>query len=247
MELSVVIPTLNEASNVAAAVRSAPARAEVLVVDGGSTDDTGAIAQGSGARVLMAPLGRARQMNAGARAARGDVLLFLHADATLPKEAARSIESALLDPGTVGGAFRLRIEPARFPLRVIAFASNLRARYLRFPYGDQGLFVRRDAFEQAGGFPQIPFLEDVAMVRRLRKLGRLAVLDAAVTTGPRHWEGPGPLRTTLLNWEMVALYFAGVPPERLARRYATRRRRVRARWSHLRSRFTRRARLTQTD
>ena len=228
MELSVIIPTLNEAATVAAAVRAAPAGAEVLVADGGSTDDTGRVAARSGARVIEGPTGRAAQMNAGARAARGDVLLFVHADATLPEQASHAIERALVDPSIVGGAFRLRVEPARFPLTLIAFASNLRARHLKLPYGDQGLFVRRSSFERAGGYPEIPFLEDVAIVRRLRKQGRLVQLQAAVTTGPRHWEQLGPLRTTLLNWKMVALYLCGVPPEQLARRYAERRRGGRA-------------------
>lgn len=244
MDLSVVIPTLDEAETVAAAIRSVPEGVEVVVVDGGSLDGTRAAALDAGALFFEAPKGRAAQMNAGARAARGDVLLFLHADAILPAEAARAVEGALVDPRVVGGAFRLRISPARLPLSAIAFVSNLRARYLQFPYGDQGLFVRRAAFERVGGFPEIPFLEDVAVVRRLRRLGRLAALEAAVTTGPRHWQRLGPLRTTLLNWEMVALYFAGVSPQRLARRYASRRRDKEGRAA---ARVDGRARLTQTD
>lgn len=223
MKLSVVIPALDEAENVAAAVRSAPAGAEVVVADGGSTDETREVATRAGARVIAGPRGRARQMNAGARATSGDVLLFLHADEVLPPNADRCIDRALAEGGVVGGSFRLRIEPGSPALGLIAFGSNLRSRYLGFPYGDQGLFVRRSAFERAGGFPEIPFLEDVAMVRKLRKQGRLEQLDLHVTTGPRHWRELGPVRTTLLNWRMVALYLRGASPERLAAVYSKRR------------------------
>jgi rSAM/selenodomain-associated transferase 2 len=223
MKLSVVVPTWNEAGNLEATLRSLPAQAEVVIVDGGSTDGTVEIARLSAARVLTCRKGRARQMHAGALEARGDTLLFLHADAVLAPGADEAIDGALSDPGILGGFFRLRIRSERLALRVIALGSNLRARLLQFPYGDQGLFVRRSVYEQVGGFPDVPFLEDVALIRMLRRRGRLRGLPLAISTGDRHWRELGILRTTLLDWTMVGLYCAGVSPSTLAPQYFRRR------------------------
>jgi rSAM/selenodomain-associated transferase 2 len=219
MELSVIIPTLDEAARLATTLASIPEGTEIVVSDGGSHDDTRAIAEAAGAIVVTGARGRASQMNRGAEAASGDALVFVHADCVLPTGWLEAIGGALSDPDVVGGAFRLRIRNAGLALRLIAFGSNLRARFLRTPYGDQALFVRRVGFEQAGGFPEIPFMEDVAFVRRLRQAGRLALLPISVTTDPRHWERLGPARTTLLNWAAVVLYSFGVPAERLAPLY----------------------------
>jgi rSAM/selenodomain-associated transferase 2 len=220
MKLSVVIPTWNEADNLAATLEALPERAEVVVADGGSVDGTVAIARRSGARVVACEQGRARQMNLGARDSRGDTLLFLHANAVLEAGAGEAIELALADPAVVGGFFRLRIRSPRMALKLAAAGSNLRARALRMPYGDQGLVLRRSVYEELGGFPDVPFLEDVALIRIVRKRGRLAPLPVPLSTGDRHWRELGILGTTLLDWTMVGLYFAGVSPAMIASHYS---------------------------
>jgi hypothetical protein len=133
------------------------------------------------------------------------------------------MESALSDPAVAGGFFRLRIRSPRAALRLAAFGSNFRARALRLPYGDQGLFLRRSIYEEVGGFPDVPFLEDVALIRMLRRKGRLRSLPVTISTGDRHWRALGILRTTLLDWTMVGLYCAGVSPSTLAAQYFRRR------------------------
>jgi rSAM/selenodomain-associated transferase 2 len=220
MKLSVVIPTWNEAENLAATLDALPPGAEVIVVDGGSEDDTVEIARRFGARVLSCPRGRASQMHAGARKARGEILLFLHADAVLGTGAGKAIADALSDPEVVGGFFRLRVRSRRPALRFAALGSNLRARALRLPYGDQGLFLRRSIYESVGGFPDVPFLEDVALIRLLRPKGRLRRLPVTLSTGDRHWRKLGVVGTTILDWAMVGLYCVGVPPATLAPRYS---------------------------
>lgn len=219
MKLSIIIPVWNEAEILASTLAALPRDAEVLVVDGGSSDETRVIATRAGAVVVESDRGRSRQMNQGARAARGDVLLFLHADGALGAGAAEAIDQALSSAEVVGGSFRLRIRGGGTALALVALGSNLRARYLGMPYGDQAIFLRRSAFDAVGGFPDVPFLEDVVIVRKLRRLGRLVQLEETVTTGSRHWEPLGALGTTLLNWSMVVLYFSGVPPARLAPAY----------------------------
>ncbi len=216
MKLTVIVPTLNEAAHLGASLSSLPREAEVVVTDGGSTDETISIATRAGARVVTGSRGRARQMNRGVDAARGDTLLFLHADCTLGPDAYHQLETALDDDDDViGGSFRMSIRDASWGLKWIAATSNARARYLQTPYGDQALFVRRSAFEKLGGFPEIPFMEDVALVRKLKRLGKLVRVNETVTTGARHWQQLGSVRTTLLNWSMVTLYLLGVPAERL--------------------------------
>ena len=218
MKLTVIVPTLNEAAHLGASLASLPREAEVVVADGGSTDETVAIATRFGARVVTGSNSRARQMNRGVDAAGGDTLLFLHADCTLGPNAFNQIQTALDDDDgddVVGGSFRLSVRDASWGLKWIAATSNARARYLRTPYGDQALFVRRSAFEKLGGFPEIPFMEDVALVRKLKRLGKLVCVNETVTTGARHWQQLGSVRTTLLNWSMVTLYLLGVPAERL--------------------------------
>ena len=218
MKLTVIVPTLNEAAHLGASLASLPREAEVVVADGGSTDETMAIATRFGARVVTGSNGRARQMNRGVDAAGGDTLLFVHADCTLGPNAFNQIQTALDgDDGddVVGGSFRLSVRDASWGLKWIAATSNARARYLRMPYGDQALFVRRSAFEKLGGFPEIPFMEDVALVRKLKRLGKLVRVNETVTTGARHWQQLGSVRTTLLNWSMVTLYLLGVPAARL--------------------------------
>lgn len=217
-----VIPALDEADNLERllpGLRRWPG-AEVVVVDGGSRDDSAAVvARHSGVRWLASAPGRARQMNAGARIARGDILVFLHADTRLPDGALQAVEAALADPGVVGGRFDVTLDSARPILRLTAALMNVRSRLSRIATGDQAIFVRRAAFEALGGFPDIPLMEDVEISRRLKRRGRLECLRLRVTTSARKWEREGAVRTVLLMWTLRLLYFLGVSPARLHRWY----------------------------
>ena len=223
--ISVIVATLNEQDHLPATLRGvtlAPGD-ELIVVDGGSTDQTVAIAQQFTSQVLHSRRGRAVQMNWGARHAHGDILLFLHADTRLPAAGLETVRRALQD-GAVGGAFRLAIMPPTPGLRLVAWGTNLRARFGRLPYGDQALFMPRQVFEALGGYDDIPFMEDVRMVQALRKRGRLMILPQAVYTSGRRWQRDGVFYTTVCNTVLITLYFWGVPPEKLQRWYEARRR-----------------------
>ena len=217
--ISVVIPTLDAARAVGAAIRSAPSGAEVIVVDGGSHDDIAGETARAGARLVVAPRGRAAQMNRGARAASGEALVFLHADCRLPPDAAEQIGSVLRRPGVVGGWFPQRIEAAGALFRLGARGSNRRARWLRLPYGDQAIFTRRDMFFAVGGFPEQPIMEDAGLALRLRRRGRLEPAGSPVTTGAEHWRRLGPVGTALLDCLTLGAWLAGVPPRWIARVY----------------------------
>jgi rSAM/selenodomain-associated transferase 2 len=223
--LSIIIPVLDEAAMIVPALqRLKPLRhrgCEVIVVDGGSRDETAALAGLLADRVERAPRGRASQMNAGAAMARGDALLFLHADTVLPDAADAAIEAALAD-GTQWGRFDVRIDGSSPMLSVVAWSMNLRSRLTGIATGDQAMFVRREAFRAAGGFPDIPLMEDVALSRLLRRIGRPACLRARVVTSGRRWERHGVLRTILLMWRLRLAYFFGADPADLARRYGYR-------------------------
>jgi rSAM/selenodomain-associated transferase 2 len=221
--LSVIVPTLDEAEGIAASL--APLQAaraagcEVIVVDGGSRDGTAAVAQPLADRVLTARRGRATQMNAGAELARGDALLFLHADTVLPSAAPNLVRSALLDDGYRWGRFDVRLSAHHPLLRLVGWMMNWRSHLSGIATGDQAVFVRRDAFAAVGGFPPIPLMEDIALARRLKRLGRPARVRDPVITSSRRWEERGILRTVLLMWGLRLAYAAGVAPERLLRRY----------------------------
>jgi rSAM/selenodomain-associated transferase 2 len=192
----------------------------VIVVDGGSDDATMQVAaRVSGVRLLTSPRGRARQMNAGARAAQGDTLLFLHADTWLPEGGLGAIAAALDDARVVGGRFDVRFDSPRPVLRMIAFFMNLRSRASGISTGDQAIFVRREVFETMGGYPDMPLMEDIELTRRLKRRGRLAALPWRVTTSARKWKREGALRTMTLMWALRFLYMVGVSPARLHRWY----------------------------
>ena len=217
MRLSVVIPALDEADGIADAVASARAPdVEVIVVDGGSSDDTATRAGSSGARVIRAPRGRARQLEAGAREARGDALLFLHADTLLPPGYADAVVRALADPCVSGGAFRLRFDQHTHGLGWIERLAHLRVRLLGLPYGDQALFLRRETLAAIGGIPQVPILEDLDMVRALKRRGRLALLPLDAVTSARRYLARGPWRTALRHLAIALGGTLGVDRARLA-------------------------------
>ncbi len=219
MKLSVIIPALNEAAGIVAALEAlAPLRAsghEVIVADGGSGDDTRELAAALADRVVAAPRGRARQMNAGAAAASGDALLFLHADTRLPAGADELILHAL--EKNPWGRFDVAIEGCSALLPVIAFFMNRRSRLTGIATGDQAIFVRRDAFP---GFPEIALMEDVAFSKAMKRRAPPACLRDKVSTSGRRWERNGVVRTVILMWRLRLAYFLGASPDELARQYA---------------------------
>ena len=194
--------------------------AEVILVDGGSADATTQVmARFPRIRLVTSARGRARQMNAGAREARGDVVLFLHADTRLPDDALGALIATLRDPRVIGGRFDVRFDSPRPIFRVIAFFMNLRSRLSGISTGDQAIFVRRAVFEAAGGYRDIPLMEDIELSRRLKRWGKLAALRLRVVTSARKWEREGALRTIALMWTLRFLYALGVSPARLHRWY----------------------------
>lgn len=216
--LSVIVPALNEAPGIGAALQAlAPLRArghEVIVVDGGSEDRTREIAAPLCDRLVVAQRGRALQMNAGAREAHGDALVFLHADTRLPEDADKEIVVCL--EKHFWGRFDVTIEGRHALLPVIAAAMNLRSRLTGIATGDQAIFVRREAF---AGFPDIALMEDVAFSKAMKRRGPPACLRSRVLTSGRRWESRGVLLTVALMWRLRLLYFLGARPEALARRY----------------------------
>ncbi|MCM8613699.1 TIGR04283 family arsenosugar biosynthesis glycosyltransferase [Accumulibacter sp.] len=220
--LSVIVPVLDEAATIASQLAGLAALrrqgAELLVVDGGSTDETLRLAHPLADRVLASARGRAAQMNAGAAASGGEVLLFLHADTGLPPAAAELIHAALAG-GAVWGRFDVRIDGPQRMLRVVERMMNWRSRLTGIATGDQAVFVRREVFERIGGFPDLPLMEDIALAKRLRRVGRPACLRQPVRTSARRWQKHGVLRTILLMWRLRASYFFGADPRRLAIRY----------------------------
>jgi rSAM/selenodomain-associated transferase 2 len=224
--ISVIIPTFNEERSLpqTLACLSASAPAEIIVVDGGSTDGTLALAQEfctrtANARVITSPRGRACQMNEGAKASQSEVLLFLHADTQLPPQTERIVGLALTSPSVVGGRFDVRFDSSSPWSQVISSFMNRRSRLTRIATGDQALFVRREVFEMLGGFSEIPLMEDIEFSRRLQQAGGIMALRDTVVTSFRRWDTQGPLRTVLLMWTLRLLYWAGVSPHQLARVY----------------------------
>lgn len=219
--ISIIIPALNEAAGVVSAVERAwnMRPHEVLVADGGSSDETAETARAAGSIVLTTSRGRGTQQNSAARAASGDVLLFLHADCWLDPTGCRQIEQALHDATISCGAFCQHIEANGRRYRWLERGNAWRARRLGLPYGDQGLFFRRTFFDQLGGFPETPLMEDWLLMRSARRLAWPVLLAGPLHVSARRWQRHGVVRQTLRNWALVTAATAGVSPQRLARYY----------------------------
>ena len=218
MRVSVIIPALDEEATIANAIDSARAAgvSEIIVADGGSSDRTVAMARERGVWVLEGERMRAKQLNRGAEAATGDALIFLHADTILPNGAPEAVR-VTLECGYVFGGFRLEfLEPG---LGFVAWAINTRTWLTRAPWGDQAQFTRRDTFLRAGGYREIPIMEDYDLASRMKREGRTTVIPFTVITSGRRFLQKGPLRTTALNWTIITAYHLGVSPERLAKWY----------------------------
>ena len=223
MSVSIVIPVLNEAAQLPAILAElAPLRArdlEIIVVDGGSMDASVGIAMLAGVKLLRTRAGRARQMNVGAAAARGELLLFLHADTRLPRRAIDRARAALADKRRVWGRFNVRIQGGGLVLWLTALLMNLRSRLTGIATGDQAIFVTRRAFHSVGGYPYQPLMEDIELSRRLLRLSRPACLQSRVVTSGRRWQTRGVWRTILLMWRLRWSYWRGVSADQLAREY----------------------------
>jgi len=226
--VSIIIPTLNEEVSISRTIRSCreAGPCEVVVVDGGSRDRTVEIARGKADTVISASRGRAAQMNAGAAVARGEILLFLHADTLLPRGSVTTVLDALRDPAVIGGAFRVRLAPSsgagRYVRATLAITGRMigaRGVMSRSYSGDQAIFVRTEAFCAGGGYPEIPLMEDVELSRRMRRAGKTVLLPLRVETSGRRWEAWGPLRTILFMWRLRIGHLLGRSPSRSAEAY----------------------------
>lgn len=220
--ITVVVPVLNE-ENIISKTLSSLALSDseqLIVVDGGSTDRTVSLAQKFTDRVYITKRGRGHQMNFGAERSQGDILLFLHADCILPSEAFGMIRNVLKDNRISAGAFDLSVDHPKLLFRIIEFGANLRSRVTSIPYGDQGLFMKREVFEHAGGFQDIPLMEDIEISRRLKKMGRISFVRPPIKTAPRRWLKEGPVFTTLRDWTIaVSFAFLKVSPSSLIKYY----------------------------
>jgi len=231
MPISVIIPTLNEERTIMVTLAHTATLGfdELIVVDGGSLDQTPVLVESyrrrtqspaqSPVRLVTAPCGRARQMNEGAKASGGEILLFLHADTQLPDDAKTMIDTTLADQRMVGGRFDVRFDRPSMWGTIISRMMKWRSRLTGIATGDQALFVRRPIFEQMGGFADMPLMEDIEFSRRLKRKGATAALTATVTTSFRRWEQHGPLRTILLMWTIRFLYWVGISPSHLVEWY----------------------------
>jgi len=224
-KISIIIPVLNEANTINGVLARilGASNVEVIVVDGGSQDETVALAQSVGVKVIAVTSGRASQMNAGAAVATGSILLFLHADTHLPPAFDTLVRQALQNTGAIAGAFELRIDAELWGIRVIEKMVNWRSRFLSLPYGDQAIFLKASIFKEIGGFPNLPIMEDFELMRYLKRYGKIAIAPAPVLTSGRRWQKLGVVRTTLINQLIIISYFLGVPPAKLARWYRQRR------------------------
>lgn len=214
LSVSIIVPVLNEGRLIGALLRNLRALGpdlEIIIADGGSDDDTISIARSLADRVLVAPRGRAAQMNAGAAVATGDILWFLHADLRPPSDAIEEIQFALADDRAAGGCFRLRYPRCEWVYRIADSLGNLGVNVFGFALGDHGIFCRRSAFDRAGGYPLVPILEDAELYCRLRRIGQMTQLPEEIVSDPRTFEKGGRYRTTAVYFLILALYVVGVP------------------------------------
>jgi rSAM/selenodomain-associated transferase 2 len=223
--ISIIIPVLNETESINGTIAllrgsDSGAESEIVVVDGDATGSTLAAVSDGSVRGIISARGRAVQMNRGAEAASGDVLLFLHADTLLPPDALSLIRRVMTDGRSVAGAFDLGFDTKRTIFRVTEKYVFLRTRLTKIPFGDQAIFIRRDYFRKLGGYREIPIMEDVDLMKRIRKKGgRIRIIPVKVSTSPRRYEREGILSCTFRNWALQALFAVGVSPERLSKRY----------------------------
>lgn len=220
--LSIIIPVLNEATIIKSILSRLQddVAIEIIVVDGGSEDNTFKLAQGEGVKVIVSSQkGRANQMNEGAAIATGDILLFLHADTQLPPDYLNLVKATLAQPKAIAGAFELAIDDPNQSLRLVEIMVKWRSRWCSLPYGDQAIFLNKTVFEAMGGFADLPIMEDFEFVQRLKRQGRIAIAPAAVLTSSRRWQKLGVFKTTLINQLVILGYHLGVPPRQLRRLY----------------------------
>ena len=221
MSISIIIPVRNEEDAIGPCLDglSGCTDLEILVVDGDSTDQTVREATQRGHKPILSPPGRGSQQNTGAKAASGDILLFLHSDTRLPHNFATHVRDIMQQEGIAAGAFQLAINAKGWGYRIIECGANLRSRMFSLPYGDQALFMKRDTYFAASGFPDQPIMEEVVLLSRVKKHGRIVTAPASVTTSARRWQQHGIVKTTIVNQLMLAGWALGIPPNRLARWY----------------------------
>ena len=222
--ISIIIPTLNEEKLLDGLLSSLKCcqGIEIIVADGGSHDRTLDIARSYQVRTTQSRAGRGQQLNSGARVAKYSTLLFLHCDTKLPENFADQVFSILDQPGTVAGAFRLAINAQGVKFRLVEWGANIRSSLFGCPYGDQAIFLKKQTFEKINGYPDQPFLEDVELIRNLKRIGSITIAERQVTTSPRRWEQLGVFRTTLINQAILLGYVCGVDAAKLAKFYRSR-------------------------
>lgn len=222
MNISVIIPVLDEENHIAETLSAIPCSdcEELIVVDGGSRDRTVSLAAEFTKKVFVTRRGRGRQMNFGAGRAQGEILLFLHADCRLPDHGFAMIRKVLREDGIAAGAFDLAVDHPSFRFRIIEIGANVRSRITSVPYGDQGVFMRREVFHAVGGFPDIPLMEDIAMARKLKKRGKIRFIRPPIRTSPRRWLEEGLIYTTFRDWTLALSYSVfNVSPDKLEKFY----------------------------
>ncbi len=221
ISISIIIPVLNEVSTIAQTISTAQIGKdiEIIVVDGGSNDGTTELVKSLDIKLIYSLAGRSIQMNCGAKAATGNILLFLHGDTFLPLNFDQLLREILAKPKIIAGAFELAIRGRKRSLRIVEKMVNWRSRYLQMPYGDQGIFLPAKIFQEIGGFPEIPIMEDFELIRKLRKRGTIGIVSKPVLTSGRRWQKLGIFKTTLINQVVIIAYLLGVSPKRLAQWY----------------------------